>query len=622
MNRTDSQVSKKLQSKPDGNTPSAAVAGSGGVFKGLGLSTKIMGCALGVLFVVIAVNYIVFLRGYRTDAQASMVQRASAFTAVADEAKNDASRKLMDGQANDAMLLAEAKEQIAKGTHYSKTRFFGSIPVIVGWNVAAAAAEKEDITFKIVALEARNPDNAPEAGGFRDGMIRELTEQVKRGGEETIGRVNEDTNTLHYMRAIRLDQSCMSCHGDPKVYDKPDENGNIDGKDVLDFRMESWPVGYMHGAYEVQMPLDEMDAQVAGFFLNGMMFSVPIVILASIGMIIGLRVLLSKPLNDLVDMVKEVATGDGDLTRRMNLSRGDEIGRLGHWFDLFMSNLNKIICDVRDVTEQVASASTEIAASAEQMSCGLQTQEEQTQQVAAAVEQMSQSVSEVAGKSADASAAAEESQSLAEEGGRIVSGTVETMQDIATEVSASARTVNSLGEQSETIGEIISVINDIADQTNLLALNAAIEAARAGEHGRGFAVVADEVRKLAERTQTATEEVSKSIRGIQVETKSAVTRIESGSERVNEGVELATSAGLALTTIVNSSKSLQSMVRGIAAAANQQSAASGEIARAVEGINAVTRESTEGAGQAAMAAADLARQAESLQSLVGKFKTE
>lgn len=585
-----------------------------------GIGTKITGTAIVVLIAVFTVNYIVFLSGYKTDIQTALVEKASAMTAVADAAQQNASEKMVRGEVNTDKLISEALEFIEEGGHYSETRFFSSIPVIVGWHNAAEAAEKEGVHFSMVALEARNPDNAPEAGGFRDVMIKDLSKQFKLDGNQSLSRINEETNTLHYMRAIQLNESCMSCHGDPAIYDTPDENGYVDGKDVLGFRMESWPVGYMHGAYEVQMPLDTMDAQVAGFFTNGLVFTLPIICLAGGGMYYVVRLLLGRPVSRLVEVMK--FAGDGDLTQRVDVRSNDEMGDLGKRFNDFLVNLGSIVSEVRGSSDRVASASNEIASSAEQMSSGLRLQEEKTQQVAAAVEEMSHSVSEVAGKSADASAAAEESQQLAEEGGQIVTGTVETMQGIAVEVNASAQTVNSLGQQSETIGEIIGVINDIADQTNLLALNAAIEAARAGEHGRGFAVVADEVRKLAERTQQATEEVSQSIRGIQGETKSAVKRIEAGTERVDQGVELASSAGRALTTIVESSQSLQSMVRGIAAAAEEQSAASGEIARAVEGINAVTRESSEGAGQAVQAAGDLAVQAEQLQSLVRRFNID
>ncbi len=194
------------------------------------------------------------------------------------------------------------------------------------------------------------------------------------------------------------------------------------------------------------------------------------------------------------------------------------------------------------------------------------------------------------------------------------------MESIASDVSKSSQAVTSLGKKGEQIGQIIEVINDIAEQTNLLALNAAIEAARAGEHGRGFAVVADEVRKLAERTTTATEEVARSIKEIQSETDGAVRTIEAGSQRVAKGVELANSAGEALSQIVATSQTVAGMVQSIAAAAEQQSAASEQISRSIEQINAVTLESTQGATQAAQAASQLSQQAETLQALVGRFK--
>ena len=584
----------------------------------LGLSTKIIAITFSILVAVVAVNYVVFLQGYRTDMEQAYIAEASAFTAVADAAKDDASVKFLNGEVNTEDLLAEAYKQIDNGTHYSDTRYYAAVPVVVGWNAGIAAAEEEHLDFSVVALEARNPDNAPVTGGFRDEMIHDLTAQYKSTGDTAMSRVNEETNTLHYMRAIILDESCMTCHGDPAVYDDRDENDQYDGKDALGFRFEGWEPGKMHGAYEVQLPLDSLDAHVTGFFAKGMTWTLPIVFVTFGGFLVLMRKLLGNPLAQVVEIMK--VAGEGDLSQRLELNRADEMGTLSTWFNTLLDNLSSMVSEVRGASQAVASASTEIAASADEMASGLQEQETQTQQVAAAVEELSQSVSEVAAKSSDATQSSEESQHLAEEGGTVVRSTVEEMQGIATEVNASAQTINALGEQSEKIGEIIAVINDIADQTNLLALNAAIEAARAGEHGRGFAVVADEVRKLAERTTKATEEVSSSIRGIQSETISAVTQIEAGSERVGKGVDLANQAGSSLETIVTGCQSVQSMVQDIAAAANEQSSASDEIARAIEGISSVTRQSSEGAGQASQAAGDLAHQAEQLMTLVGKFK--
>jgi len=340
---------------------------------------------------------------------------------------------------------------------------------------------------------------------------------------------------------------------------------------------------------------------------------------AGCGFLVGIS--LTKPIKRTVDRLKDIAQGDGDLTKRVDQDRKDELGEMGKWFNTFIQKVHDIIVLIDGAARDVASASTEIAATGDQMAAGMQDQQNQVAQIAAAVEEMSASVIEVASKSADAAASAQDAGEAAQEGGTIVNQTIERMNKVNETVTASAASVAELGKQGEQIGRIIEVINDIADQTNLLALNAAIEAARAGEHGRGFAVVADEVRKLADRTTSATEEVSDSIQAIQSETGTAVKRMKSGTDEVAQGAEKATEAGVSLFTIVNSSRDVAEMIRSIAAAAEQQSIAGTEISRGVDEISNSIRQAAEGATEEATAVNQLSAKAEQLQSIVHQFKT-
>ncbi len=317
------------------------------------------------------------------------------------------------------------------------------------------------------------------------------------------------------------------------------------------------------------------------------------------------------------------AIADGDLTQpKLLIKSKDELGSLARTTDQMGDSLSDLILEVSGVTGEVAAAATQIAASSEEMAQGMNEQSRQVTQIASAIEQMSASVVEVARKSGEAANNAGSSGQVAEQGGQVVSETIQGMQAISDAVSAGAVSVSELGKRGEQIGQIIEVINDIADQTNLLALNAAIEAARAGEHGRGFAVVADEVRKLADRTTKATEEIGVSIKAIQTETTQAVQRMEAGTDQVQVGVSKASEAGQSLNQIVAGAREVAGMIQSIAAAAEQQSAASEEVSRNIDGIASVTRQATEGSNQAAQAAAQLSNKAEQLQALVSKFKTD
>ncbi|QDU34051.1 Methyl-accepting chemotaxis protein PctB [Poriferisphaera corsica] len=341
-----------------------------------------------------------------------------------------------------------------------------------------------------------------------------------------------------------------------------------------------------------------------------------------IAIILGIfaRRLAVKPLETMVDSLKDIAEGEGDLTQRVDQERKDEIGELGRWFNTFVSKIHDTIAEVSNATTDVSGAATEIAASSEQIASRMEEQSQKTTEISSAVEEMSSSVKDVSNRATDASANSVEAGNQAEHGGEVVGRTIDGMNTIAQLVNDSAKSIDTLGSKSEQIGQVIDVINDIADQTNLLALNAAIEAARAGEHGRGFAVVADEVRKLADRTTKATEEIAGSINEIQQETQAAVDQMKSGTESVEEGVTLANEAGDALSSILSGSREVEGMVQSIAAASEEQSAAASEIAGHITAIRSGTEESSEGAKQMAVAANQMSENANQLKALVSQFK--
>ncbi|WP_461211481.1 methyl-accepting chemotaxis protein [Desulfocurvus sp. DL9XJH121] len=272
------------------------------------------------------------------------------------------------------------------------------------------------------------------------------------------------------------------------------------------------------------------------------------------------------------------------------------------------------------VVNRVATAAEEISAQTDEIRRGAQIQSERIADTATAMEEMNATVLEVARNSSEAAGVGSDAKSKAQSGAQIVRQSIEAMQATQEQTLQLKENMGHLGEQAEAIGNIMTVITDIADQTNLLALNAAIEAARAGDAGRGFAVVADEVRKLAEKTMTATQEVGDSIRAIQDGARQNIQSVERAVEDMDKVVELTNESGKVLGEIVTGVETSADQIQGIATAAEEQSATSEEINRSVEEVNRITVDTTEGVTQTAQAVQELSEQMLQLSELVQELK--
>lgn len=373
-----------------------------------------------------------------------------------------------------------------------------------------------------------------------------------------------------------------------------------------------------------QREVIESESQGLLDFVSGTKAFVYIMLI--VGMAIGFGLawavsfMITTPLHAAVNAMKDISEGEGDLTLRLNVSGKDEIGQLASSFNGFITKIQSVIREVTSSTSQLSAAAEEMSMITGETRTGVQRQQSETALVATAVNEMSSTVHEVANSAETAASAASQADSQSEQGKQVVSSTVSSIRTLASEVETAATVIGQLEKDSESIGSVLEVIKSIAEQTNLLALNAAIEAARAGEQGRGFAVVADEVRSLASRTQESTQEIQGMIERLQKGSRDAVKAMQSGQEQAHQTVDQASQAETSLSEISSAVAQINEMNAHIAEASRQQGEVVEEINKNIINITQVADDSANGADQLSTASQEMATLAVNLETQVSHFK--
>ncbi|AZD17607.1 methyl-accepting chemotaxis protein [Pseudomonas chlororaphis] len=341
------------------------------------------------------------------------------------------------------------------------------------------------------------------------------------------------------------------------------------------------------------------------------------IIIALLGMLI--RVLM-QPLHVMTRAMQDIADGEGDLTRRLTIQNQDEFGILGTAFNRFVERIHGSIREVSSATEHVNEVALRVVSASNSSMLNSDEQASRTNSVAAAINQLGAAAQEIARNAAQASQQASDARSLAEDGQQVVDRSILAMNQLSDMISASSSNIETLNSKTVNIGQILEVITSISQQTNLLALNAAIEAARAGEAGRGFAVVADEVRNLAHRTQESAQQVQTMIEELQVGARESVSTMSNSQRHSQDSVEIANQAGERLNSVTQRIGEIDGMNQSVATATEEQTSVVESINMDITEINTLNQEGVENLQSTLRACSDLEQQAARLKQLVGSFR--
>lgn len=400
---------------------------------------------------------------------------------------------------------------------------------------------------------------------------------------------------------------------------QPGANGLKQNSDHFIVQRPIMASGEKIGTFMMKVSLDDINAMVTATTFRAVMVVV-LISLVAVAIAFVIQKSVVKPIEKAVEALKDIAEGEGDLTRRLEVRSSDEVGELCRWFNVFIEKIHTIVGEFSVIVDQINDSSNQLSSTTKETERGVVAQQSEIKQVVGAMREMASVVQEVAKNVSETAENAEQADSESNNGRSVVMSAMQQIGSLANDINAASDVIDNLRQETDNIGSVLDVIRGIAEQTNLLALNAAIEAARAGEQGRGFAVVADEVRTLASRTQTSTQEIQEMIERLQSGAREAVEMMGKGNAQAQESVSQAEAASRSLEAITAGVGSIKSKTVQIASASEEQSAATREMEANMENISSVAENTAVGAGQIASNSASLAQLAANMSNIVRQFK--